>query len=61
MVECPFCKSKTIKIKTPYLDKFGDPIYTFCCNAQKRNEKYVEMHTSRFDGSKPRPEDVIKF
>jgi hypothetical protein len=60
-MKCPFCGSKEIKIKTPYLDKFGDPIFTFCCNAQKRNDKYVEAHTSRYTGDKPSPEEVNRF
>jgi hypothetical protein len=61
MAECPFCKSKTIKIKTPYIDKHGDPIFTYCCLAQQKNDKYVEAHTSRYDGSKPSPEEVNRF
>jgi hypothetical protein len=61
MAKCPFCGSEKLKIKTPYLDKFGEPIFTFCCNSQKRNDVYVKTHTSRYDGSKPSLEDVIKF
>jgi hypothetical protein len=59
--KCPFCGSEKLKIETPYIDVFGEKIYTPCCNSQKKNESYIKAHTSRFDGSKPEPEDVIKF
>jgi hypothetical protein len=60
-MKCPFCGSEKIKIETPYLNKHGETIMTFCCSAQKQNEKYVKAHTSRMTGDKPSVEDVIKF
>lgn len=60
-MSCQFCGSKELKIETPYIDAFGEKIYTWCCGAQKKNNKYIEAHTSRFDGSKPEVEEVSKW
>lgn len=58
---CPFCKSKTIMIDTPYVElkKSGEygPIQTFCCLAQKRNAAYRK----RFIGDAPSAEEVAKW
>ena len=59
---CPFCGSKEIKVKTPYIDQVTlEPLETFCCKSQKTNSKYI---TKRFDptnGEAPTPEEVTKI
>jgi hypothetical protein len=61
MAKCPFCGSTKLKIETPYIDKFGEKIFTYCCNAQKKNDSYIQAHTSRMTGEKPGTEEVSKW
>ena len=56
---CPFCGSEKIKVTTPYIDKFGDKIESFCCLSQKRNNNYAEKRFGR--DNKPSPESVAKW
>jgi hypothetical protein len=60
-MKCPFCGSDKTKIDTPYINKHGEKITSYCCNAQRQNDKYIKAHTSRQTGDKPSAEDVIKF
>lgn len=42
--KCPFCGSTKMVIDTPYIDRFGDKITTYCCAAQDKNQKYLKAH-----------------
>ena len=52
---CPFCGSEKVIIDTPYLDKFGQKITSYCCNAQKKNHEYVR---ARFNWRAPFDEQM---
>lgn len=52
---CRFCKSEAIRVRTPYLDVFGEPEYTWCCQAQKTNAEYMERFS---EDDRPDREDI---
>ena len=57
--KCPFCGSDKIKKETPYVDKFGEKIESYCCLSQKRNAVYAEKRYSH--DNKPDPTEVSKW
>ena len=64
-MECPFCGSKEIRIKTPYVKATGtgnddfEPITTWCCTAQRTNQAYIKKNFHPDDA--PSEEDVSKL
>ena len=59
---CPFCGSKELKVKRPYVElkengEYG-PIEDFCCQAQKVNAKYAKSYG---EDSRPDPEEISKW
>ena len=59
---CPFCKSTTIVVETPYVDRVtGKKKTTYCCNAQKQNAKYRKSRYSPYYGEAPPQEEVSKL
>ena len=62
--KCIFCGSKSIVLETPYIEMTSWKGYkhktTYCCNAQTKNQKYIEARfTNRED--KPHHSDVSKW
>jgi hypothetical protein len=60
-LKCPFCGSEEIMVDTPYLDRHGDKILAFCCNAQKKNHDYIEGHFDPRAEDQMKPEEVSKL
>ena len=62
---CPFCGSKEIYIKTPYveLNKKGEysSKTTICCGAQRKNQTYIEKRFNPIDNSIPSAKEVSKW
>lgn len=60
---CPFCGSKELRVKSPYVElkKDGEygPVENFCCTAQKTNHQYVKKNFHPDDA--PDPEEVSKW
>lgn len=42
--KCPFCGSENRVVETPYYDRAGNPQTSYCCEATKRNLKYVKSN-----------------
>ena len=57
--KCPFCGSDKIKVSTPYVDKFGKKIESFCCLSQKRNSNYADKRYKHEE--RPKAEDISKW
>lgn len=60
--KCPFCGSKELKVKSPYVElkvngEYG-PIENYCCLAQKQNAKYAKSYS---EDSRPDPEEISKW
>ena len=53
---CPFCGSKELRIKTPYLKPVThEPITTFCCKSQAQNQKYINRN---YDPTRPNQKKI---
>lgn len=58
---CPFCGSDKLKIDTPYLKPVThEPIQTFCCRSQAKNNEYIKKRYDPRDMNKPDKDDVSR-
>lgn len=62
---CPFCGSKELILKTPYVEMTGWKQYenktTYCCNAQAKNQKYIKERYDPTRTGNPKTEDISKW
>ncbi len=59
---CPFCGSKKIYIKQPYIDRItGKHEVKTCCRQQETNIKYAEKHFNPRTGGKPKLSSVAEW
>lgn len=60
---CPFCGSKEIKLKTPFINPVtGKMEETWCCKAQAKNQSYIKTHFKKdTDGRIPTMEEISKL
>ncbi len=46
--KCEFCGSKKVIVQSPYVELKGngkyEPITSYCCSAQKKNQEYEDKH-----------------
>lgn len=60
--KCPFCGSKKLKVKSPYLKPVTHEAETsYCCRSQAKNQEFVDKHFHSIYGDKPSAESVSKL
>ena len=60
MDKCPFCGSKEMLIKSPYVEKGGKEIYDFCCFPQKKNREHLDKRFGREVSNRPSMDEISK-
>lgn len=61
-MSCPFCGSEKTMIETPYIDRItGEHKKVPCCNAQKKNDKYIKRRYDPRLSDLPTSEEVSKL
>lgn len=59
--KCPFCGSDKLRIETPYLKPVThEPITTFCCRSQAKNNQYIKNRYDPRDSNRPDADDVSR-
>lgn len=59
--KCPFCNSEKIMVETPYINRHGEKITTYCCLAQKKNHGYITSHHNRYSEFQISADEVAKL
>lgn len=60
--KCPFCGSQKLKIDTPFLKPVThEPIQTFCCRPQAKNQEFIKKRYHPTLGRKPTTEEVSEI
>lgn len=64
--KCPFCGSEQVMVKSPYIelgDRVGEytPVMKYCCQASRKNAKYVTKHFDPSRGENPTMEEVARW
>lgn len=60
--KCPFCGSTEIIVDTPYYDKHGERITSYCCLGQKKNAAYRDkMYEQSNDEDIPDLDEISKL
>ena len=59
--KCTFCRSKEIRVDSPYVNKHGEQITQWCCLAQRKNHEYLAKGYHPTLGKKPKIEDIEKW